>query len=111
MKCNPASSRYTPCWSGALMDPDFLRRATNDRATASDVGRTHDKPAGSQVDPAAMGSVQAWWRRLVSARGALGLDVGTRALRGAAAGGLLSAIARSEYRRSEVRSRLVGGPH
>jgi hypothetical protein len=111
MKCNPASSRYTPCWSGALMDPAFLRQATNDRATASDAGGMHDEPAGSHVDPAALRAVQTWWRRLVRARGVLGLDAATRAFRGAAAGGVLSAIARSEYGRSAVRSSLVGGPH
>ena len=110
MKRNPASSRYTPCWSGALMDPAFLRRATNDRAVACDMGRIHDEPAVSHVDRAAIRGVQAWWGRVVRARRAAERNAGASALRSAAGFGVFSAIARSEYVRSAVRSRLVGGP-
>jgi hypothetical protein len=85
-----------------------LTQATNDRATAIEVGRMQAEAAGSHVDPAAMG-LQTSWRQLVRARGALGLSAGTRAFRGAA-GAVLSAIGRSGYGRSAIRSRLVGGP-
>ena len=63
MKCKPVQTRYAPCWSGALMDPAFLRETMNDRAASPDVAGALDEAATSELHRAAFARVQAWWRR------------------------------------------------
>ena len=83
MKCKPVHPRYAPCWSGALMDPVFLRRAANDRAAPSDLSSTRDD---DDVAPgpgsAVFAGVQSWWRRsLRFGEGAIRRHAGAQALR------------------------------
>lgn len=61
MKCKPVQTRYAPCWSGALMDPAFLRETMNDRAASPDVAGA-DEAATSELHRAVLARVQAWWR-------------------------------------------------
>jgi hypothetical protein len=97
MKCKPVHPRYVPCWSGALMDPAFLRRATNDAAAPSDLSGTRDD---DDVAPgpgrAVFAAVQSWWRRFLPfGDGAIRRHAGAQALRRDGARAALSAIGRS----------------